>query len=92
MRRVSGGGGAVVKGEAGGGLRVAVDAAGAADVDYVPWLAVLDAEVGRCGADEFEWCGVMQGDDCFPLFVCHLYAVFFLSVTLLLSYGISSTL
>ena len=54
------------------GLRVTVDAAGAADVDNVPGLAVFDTEVGRCGSDKFEGRGVMEGKDSVPLFICHL--------------------
>jgi hypothetical protein len=49
--------------------RVAVQAGGGGDVYYVPRLAVFDAEVGGCGADEFEGLRVMQGEDCVPLFV-----------------------
>jgi hypothetical protein len=41
-------------------------------VYYVSWLAVSDAEVGRCGADEFEGLGVVEGEDGVPLFVCCL--------------------
>lgn len=51
---------------------VAVYARCGGDVDNAAGLAVGDAEVGRCFADEFEGCGVMQGYDVFPLFVGHL--------------------
>ena len=60
------------------GLRVAVDAAGAADVYYVPRLPVLDAEVWGCGSDELEWCGVVQRDNRLPLFVRHLHGIIIL--------------
>ncbi len=55
-----------------GVVRVAVDAAGAADVDDVSWFAVFDSEVGRCGSDKSEGGGVVEGEDCVPLLVCHL--------------------
>lgn len=48
---------------------VAVQAGGRGDVDDVAGLAVFDAEVGRCGADELEGLGVVQGEDGVPLFV-----------------------
>jgi hypothetical protein len=49
--------------------RVAVQARGRGDVYDVAGLAVFDAEVGGCGADELEGLGVVQGEDCVPLFV-----------------------
>ena len=55
-------------------IRVAIDPARAADVDDVPGLAVLDAEVGRRGSHELEGRGVVQRDDRVPLLVCHLYS------------------
>lgn len=63
--------------------RVAIDATGTADIDYIPRLSILDSEVRRRGSDEFERCGVMQRNDCVPLFVCHLYAASSLAVNLL---------
>lgn len=49
-------------GEGGSGdVRIAVDTACAADVDNHSGLLVLDAEVGRCGADEAEWRCVVHG-------------------------------
>lgn len=57
-------------GEGGSGdVRIAVDTACAADVDNHSGLLVLDAEVGRCGADEFEGCCVVDGDHGIPLFI-----------------------
>lgn len=44
----------------GKGLRVAVGSAGRANIDNDARLLVLYAEVGRCGADEFEWCCVVH--------------------------------
>lgn len=52
--------------------RVAVDAGGGGDVDDAAGFAVCDAEVGGCFADEFEGCGVVEGEDVFPLLVGHL--------------------
>jgi hypothetical protein len=49
--------------------RVAVQTRGRGDVYDVAGLAVFDAEVGGCGADELEGLGVVQGEDCVPLFV-----------------------
>ena len=54
---------------------VAVQAGGRGDVDDVAGGAVFDAEVGGCGADEFEGLGVVQGEDGVPLFVCCLWGV-----------------
>lgn len=48
---------------------VAVQTRGGGDVDDVPGLAVFDAEVGRCGADELEGLRVVEGQDGVPLFV-----------------------
>lgn len=48
---------------------VAVEARSGRDVDDVSGLAVFDAEVGCCGADEFEGLGVVEGEDGVPLFV-----------------------
>jgi hypothetical protein len=49
--------------------RVAVQTRGRGYVYDVAGLAVFDAEVGGCGADELEGLGVVQGEDCVPLFV-----------------------
>lgn len=51
---------------------VAVQARRRGDVDDVARLAVLDAEVGRRGADELEGGRVMEGDDGVPLLVGRL--------------------
>ena len=49
--------------------RVAVQARGRGDVDDVARLAIFDAEVRGCGADELEGLGVMKGEDGVPLLV-----------------------
>ena len=54
---------------------VTVDAGGGGDVDDVAWLAVFDAEVGCCCADELEGCCAVEADDSFPLLVRCLYLV-----------------
>lgn len=54
---------------------VAVQAGGRGDVDDITGRAVFDAEVGRCGADELEGLGVVEGEDCVPLFVGGLVGV-----------------
>ncbi len=51
---------------------VAVYAGCGGDVDDAAGVAVGDAKVGGCFADELEGCGVMQGYDVLPLFVGHL--------------------
>jgi hypothetical protein len=51
---------------------VAVQARRRGDVDDVPGGAVFDAEVGCCGANEFEGLRVVQGEDGGPLFVGRL--------------------
>ena len=48
---------------------VAVQAGCRGYVYDVAGLAVFDAEVGGCGADELEGLRVVQGEDCVPLFV-----------------------
>lgn len=45
---------------------------GGGDIHDTAGLAVLDAEVGRRGADEFEGLGVVERDDGVPLLVCGL--------------------
>ncbi len=40
-----------------------------ANVDNDARLLVLYAEIGRGGADEFEWCCVVDGDHGVPLFI-----------------------
>lgn len=52
---------------------VAVQAGGGGDVYDVPGGAVFDAEVGGCGADEFEGLGVVEGEDGVPLLISSLY-------------------
>ncbi len=54
---------------------VAIDTTGAADVDDIPRLPVLDSEVGRSGSHELERSSIMQGDDGIPLLVCHLHSM-----------------
>jgi hypothetical protein len=48
---------------------VAVQAGCRGYVYDVAGLAVFDAEVGGCGADELEGLGVVEGEDGVPLFV-----------------------
>ena len=55
-----------------GNVRVAVDAAGAADVNDVSGLAVFDSEIRGCCSYEFEGRGVVESEDGIPLLVCHL--------------------
>jgi len=55
-----------------GTLRIPVNPTRAADIDDIPGLAVLDAEIGRCCPDELKGRGVVQGEDRVPLLVCHL--------------------
>lgn len=53
---------------------VAIDTTGAADIDDVPRLPVLDAEIGRRGSHELERSSIVEGNDGVPLLVCHLHA------------------
>lgn len=42
---------------------------GRTDIDNDARLLVLYAEIRRSGADEFEWCCVVDGDHGIPLFI-----------------------
>jgi hypothetical protein len=53
-------------------LRIAGCAAGAADIDNIPWFAIFDSEIGGCCSDELERSCIMNFDDSIPLFVGHL--------------------
>lgn len=54
---------------------VAIDATGAADIDDVPRLPVLDSEIGRSGSHELERSSIVEGNDGVPLLVCHLQSM-----------------
>ncbi len=54
---------------------VAIDTTGAADIDDVPRLPVLDAEIGRSGSHELERSSIVEGNDGVPLLVCHLQSM-----------------
>ena len=53
-------------------IRFSVDPTGGTYVDDVSWFPIFDSEIGGCGSDELERGGIVEGDDCVPLFVCHL--------------------
>ena len=52
--------------------RIAIYSTRATDIDDVSRFAVFYSEIGSCGSDEFEGCGIVEGNYRIPLFVCHL--------------------
>lgn len=53
-------------------IRIAVDAACAADVDHHARLLILHAEIRGRGAHQPEGCGVVHSQHSIPLLVGHL--------------------
>ena len=54
-------------------VRISVDTASTADVDYYPGFIIFDAEIWCCGLDEFKrGCG-MDSNDGIPLFIRELF-------------------